>query len=112
MKIHPLLLEHYEKTLENPDTLGELLRSYAFVGEGLGCYQNFDLRDSFLFITKYHLDDGYTKVRVTESKCKYTGLEVYYYWDGDGYLQFTYEGVTVYNSDCKCTYGWRFKDED
>jgi hypothetical protein len=36
--------------MENVEVIGESLRDFAFVGEGLGCYLDFELREGFIRI--------------------------------------------------------------
>lgn len=110
----------------NPDTLGELLREMTFVGEGYGCYVNFDVRRDAAPLPHAtakriligddpedwadYPDDtfsGYVYV--------FDGLivEAYWYWDGDGTLVFRLRSGalsepirTIGNGDCKKSYGW------
>ena len=96
--------------------LGELLRRYAFTGDGLGCYETFNVRDGafelnkgrrFIFVHSLtpteilNEDPSYIdelidecKVYVFEYPCYELGssspyeIYMFYHWDGDGKLFF------------------------
>ena len=108
--------------------LGEVLRAITFVGDGYGCYENFDVRpDAILwpaeqiraFVGKIfpnHADGidfvasrahGYTFQEESVT------VDVFWYWDGDGTLYFRARQEDdvvgeIINSDCKCDYDWEF----
>ena len=112
---------------EQPDLYGEALRRYLFVGPGLGCYANFDLRPEFsaldkatplgaqvlriLFAGQYPDCDA-REVAQVSLYASATEL-VAWWWDGDGTLlvgeldegKLTRAAV---NDDCKKAYGWRW----
>ena len=108
------------------NSVGEVLRAITFIGNGYGCYENFEVRPDATpwsaerleaFIKKvfpYHLDDldflkgaasGYT---FQEGSLR---VDVFWYWDGDGTLYFRVEedGATfreLINTDCKHDNEW------
>ena len=115
----------FDQALKDPNALGELLLSYAFVGEGRGCYSNFKLRDSFVeVINKDEIHsliygenclDFSTPQEIKEEKeqikqytCKETNLSVGWIWDGDGHLVFKFKDIILENNDIKKDYTWRF----
>lgn len=107
--------------------LGEVLRAITFVGDGYGCYQNFDVRPDatswpreqvHAFVEKMfpnHMDGPDFVVGRTNGYTFKEGnitVDVFWYWDGDGTLYFrAQEGDVilgeVINYDCKCDYDWR-----
>ena len=111
---------------EDPNIVGEIFREYTFVGEGLGCYSNFDVKDSFMEQDHAFLDMEVHRrigglildeseealieylVRVTIYQDSDTGLIVAWHWDGDGTLYFREGDVEVINTDCKNAYTWEF----
>lgn len=97
--------------------VGELLRSVTFVGEGLGCYSNFDVRDDAVewpeerrrtFYDVAHNSAGFVdpdepewdEARQAELELEVKGgqsysfkidgfdIDVTWYWDGDGVLAY------------------------
>ena len=118
---------------KNADAIGEILRAWAFVGKGFGCYSNFDIRPefakvdvtprefSFLWGRQFDPDDkdqnswGYCdceaikEVNWFKHPC---GIEMGWRWDGDGCLAFYVPELNAIfsNGDCKCDYDWRFHD--
>jgi hypothetical protein len=120
---------------DHPDGLGEILRAWAFVGDGYGCYSTFELRPEFeevkpfchefkkLFGRPYSADtretgwgdpDPWYLERMSWFKHP-NGIEVGWLWDGDGTLCFYIPELeddfidgTLTNSDCKKDHGWEF----
>jgi len=111
------------------DVLGEALREITFVGEGIGCYENFDVRPdatqwtpekirSFVEQEFNHLDGVDFVVKVAEGYTFNEGdliIDVFWYWDGDGILEFCVKKGqevlrAVINTDCKTDYCWEDKD--
>lgn len=110
------------------DTCGEVLRAFTFVGEGFGCYRNFDVRPDAA-----HIDEdkqaAFWRLLGYEDpdECADMGdaysfralgleIEVYWYWDGDGTLAYLIGDSQplrcVVNTDCKKDYGWREEEVD
>lgn len=104
-----------------PNQLGEFLRAITFVGEGYGCYENFNVRkdahkwsdDELKTFVKNHFlsTNGAQPYGYTYRK---DGLliDVFWYWDGDGDLIFrirTKDNKVVRmirNTDGKKDYTW------
>lgn len=101
------------------NALGEFLRAATFVGEGIGCYNSFDLvpealefqfktRRAFWYSTRRNDGPPYGE-RLDFAReaaelgrgCTYEidgyRIDMCYYWDGDGILAFK-----VYNPDNAC----------
>ena len=101
------------------EELGEFLRKQTFVGDGMGCYSTFELReykigDSISTFkekkpTKKILDAmGFVGKPEGRVYCyDWEGFVVAWYWDGDGTLLFAFDGRMIVNTDCKKTYGWK-----
>lgn len=103
----------------NPDAAGEFLRSQFFVGEGLGCYSNFDWNPlaEKLPDSKLRADENGDWVPdVFSRRMKIRGITVVcsYWWDGDGNLAFHFPdlGTSLENSDCKSCEGWVYFESD
>jgi hypothetical protein len=108
---------------EDANILGEILLSYTFVGEGRGCYSNFNLRPSFrLYTTGIDMfcdellgfsdsPDG-LKTLFTKNIKSYIDPEMdlaaIWHWDGDGHLIFKLGDITIGNDDIKKSYNWKF----
>ena len=113
-----------DQALENADTLGEALLKYSFIGEGRGCYSNFELRPSFRLFNGGK--DGFSENLIGDkdlySEEEYLAevnkissyldaeieLAVVWLWDGDGHLIFQLGDLILENTDIKKSYGWRF----
>lgn len=115
----------------SPDELGEHLRRITFVGEGFGCYMNFDIRPhgplhkrDAIRLLGWDPDEewdglGYNwDVEEPVGGCFYHPytpdvlVSFAYLWDGDGRLVFRIwdrSGCvrTVENSDCKKDCDWK-----
>jgi hypothetical protein len=101
--------------LDNPDYLGEALRTRFFIdGAGLGCYDTFAVKSDVEYIGAFpdpydHILE-WQKYRLQTAHALGT-VYMEYVWDGDGNLRFTFDdGTVLTNSDCKCTYGWDFAE--
>lgn len=107
---------------EGADSLGEILRSWAFK-ESYGCYSCFDLIEGFerrpvttgiaTWILGHGLDPNDSDDLEVITRGFYAvhpnGIEVAWHWDGDGTLVFRLpDGTVVANDDCKKDYGWEF----
>jgi len=120
----------------HPSALGEILREWAFIGNALGCYDDFEVRPDF------------TERKITEREFQFlmgrssekdhdsfwdwndgevferaqwfvhpNGIEMGWFWDGDGVLVFyvpelTEDGCSgiLISSDCKKTDEWKFQE--
>lgn len=123
--LQKLIFRHamVSQLMQNPNFLGELLLEYSFVGEGRGCYSNFELRQTFepcswgveqvkddLLGFGYAEEDGEDE-DVAKIKCFYDSkidLMVAWFWSGDGHLIFKFDGTTLENTDIKKDYTWKF----
>ena len=135
-----IIATHAMRCRDVPDALGEILREWAFIGDGTGCYANFDVRPDLeqtepgqrefemLFGRSFDpspVPDGswgdpdsyyLERIRWYRHPC---GIEVGWLWDGDGHLGFFvpelrdefYTGF-ISNSDCKLDHGWRFHEQN
>ena len=109
-----------------PDAAGELLREYCFIGQGFGCYDNFDLRPEFVkcepsnlikeLCVGYNLEnldmtwgessEGYLN-DIERIHCYLNGgLIVAWLCDGDTTLVFQEGDRVIFNGDAKKSYGW------
>lgn len=131
-----ILRQYADSCRHSPDALGEILRAWAFVGEGFGCYSTFEVRPEFnlveagprefrfLWGRDYRRGDtkknswGYCDADALKEISWYAhpcGIEMGWHWDGDGNLAFYvpeledkhYDG-SLHNSDCKKNYDWKF----
>lgn len=133
-----IIIENALTSKEHPDALGEILRAWAFVGKGYGCYSNFDVRPdavpaevtprefALLWGREYEGDDtspnswGYCDVEAMKEIRWFkhpSGIEFGWHWDGDGTLAFyvpeladEYHNGVVLNRDCKKDYEWQFQE--
>lgn len=134
--LHEILVKNLDAVKESPDAIGEILRKWAFARDGYGCYSTFDVRPEFESVTPSYLefskimgrpyspskdhsygwDDTDDEIMQRMSWFKHpNGIEMGWYWDGDGTLCFYvpeleddfYDG-TVTNDDCKKSHGWEF----
>lgn len=132
-----IIVKHCLISKNHPDSIGEILRSWAFKKE-YGCYSCFDLIDEFekvevtprefklLWGRDYdpnHKDDywGFDEKNAFEEIEWFkhpNGIEVGWHWDGDGLLGFyvpeledEYYDGSITNSDCKKNYGWEFGEK-
>jgi hypothetical protein len=105
------------------DMVGEMLRSWAFT-EACGCYSCFDLIEGFdqrpmtpaiaerlmgRPVNPQSADDDDQDILKRGFYAVHdNGIEVAWYWDGDGTLWFRVPGeIEVVNSDCKKDYEWK-----
>lgn len=112
----------------SPNLIGEALRAWAFK-EGYGCYSCFDLIDEFKKSDFNEREFQFLMGRssTTEGPDIYwgwddadvfkravwfihpNGIEVGWFWDGDGTLVFNIPGLgTLNNNDCKKDYEWEW----
>lgn len=120
-KLQKLIFDH---VIQDADSLGEILLKYTFIGEGRGCYSNFDLNpkfrlwtqgkdqfsDNFLGEQMYYEEDEYLEEtnRIQSYMDPELELGVIWYWCGDGSLIFKFGDILIENTDIKKSYGWRF----
>lgn len=116
----------YSYTEDQINFFGEELRRKSFVGEGLGCYANFEVNSHYNRIEEerlkavflhYFLDDfdlvfdtlSFNQiVKDIQLYVNYTlNIIMAYYWDGDGALLFITPHYRLYNNDCKQINNWR-----
>jgi hypothetical protein len=116
----------------DPNALGELLREAGFIGEGLGCYYNFDVRADAKEWDSAERQNFYTQIgwidptdpdewndweEVVNKSHGYSfsfenvKVEMAWYWDGDGVLAYRVWRDkellrSIINSDCKKPYRW------
>jgi hypothetical protein len=122
----PVISVEFDLEKMDPVSLGEFLRDFFFVGEGYGCYSNFDIREDAIkwpealvdkwkrHIFEHSLDEcDYVDVfayRVVQDDCT---IDCIWWWDGDGDLTFRISDSngkhlrTINNSDCKKQSYWR-----
>jgi hypothetical protein len=111
----------------SPNSLGEALREITFVGEGKGCYENFDMRPDVISWRREQTKDFYEEyfdsaddkdmAYIVNKAHGYTFVEggvtvdVFWYWNGDGTLCFRTKEreeiiAVIVNTDCKKSYQW------
>jgi hypothetical protein len=114
--------------------IGEMLRKWAFPGDGYGCYSTFDVRPEceevkatkreFEFLWGRPFNDeqvadstGWLSIDAEEiDRIVWyrhpSGIEFGWHWDGDGCLAFHVPELGSHallrNSDCKKDYEWEF----
>jgi hypothetical protein len=105
---------------------GEELRRKSFVGEGLGCYANFEIHNDYIEVANdfaksmylpYFLDMYYLSLNIQEIFDCLQLVKLYinygsntvmaYYWDGDGSLLFITPHYAIINRDCKKINNWK-----
>lgn len=111
--------------------LGEHYRKLMFTGEGVGCYDNFDVNPEFQELTidtyrqemDFWMNMGIRGEHLHEILNELGGSSIYFYvngptrvyaawyWDGDGTLAFDIyningEHIKIINNDCKKNYTW------
>lgn len=98
---------------DDADSLGELLRTKFFGAvdargrPSTGCYSHFDWAANVQSLpqTPVEMEEGEPEFNYENGQL--AGIVCSYYWDGDGYLKFTFpDGTVLENGDCKCSYGW------
>lgn len=128
-----MLITKDTQQIDDPNTFGELLREYCFVG-GYGCYQTFDLKSEFVLVDKNStlgksllaiLGVSEERLNSTDEWTRGFAEDIYrraymfsngivhvaWYWDGDGELVFVEGDKIAINSDCKCDYNWKWHDK-
>jgi len=116
--------EQLIKTERSLNLIGEFLRGLFFdQSEGeYGCYSTFKVNEGVveypdipvldnlpLVMKRYKLSHGNENglFNVTNS------IEMRYYWDGDGYLEFRLpDSAIISNNDCKKDYNWKLGVEN
>jgi len=109
----------FEKYLkEDPNKYGEFLRATSFK-EHCGCYSCFEVTDDFVETKCTDLLIAtlccgiYAKEEMNSISSFYSeqrGLELYWFWDGDGSLVFRDKEKNIaYTTDCKKDYEWKFQ---
>lgn len=109
---------------DDPNVLGEILRCWAFPGEGYGCYSTFDVRAEFVkrpisnreffLIMGQPPDEWWDDGDVFERASWFAhpnGIEVGWFWDGDGTLVFLVPEIdgVLSTTDCKHNNEWRLR---
>ena len=113
-------------TQDNINFFGEQLRNTSFIGEGIGCYNNFDVNPNYeeimnsdikLMYFHYFFDTYsliFSKMDIPEylKELKLflnftTNVIMGYHWDGDGTLFFQTPHYKIINTDCKIINNWR-----
>ena len=90
------------------DLLGEILRDRFFDQNDheLGCHGTFTLRPEVKKMpSEVDEEDG---IIWTCATAEFNGMvvEMRYFWDGDGTLEFSLPDCLLSNDDCKKTHGW------
>lgn len=118
-----VLLKKLAETTTNG--LGEALRALTFVGNGFGCYQNFDVRPDAIVLQN---DERLRFIGNNRSSLEHWGtlfdgndiyrycvdcltIDIFWVWDGDGMLYFRLRDseetlAEIINYDCKHTNEW------
>lgn len=113
-------------TEDDINFFGEELRRKAFIGEGLGCYANFEVNPDYVEVLDlkikaiylhYFFDLYYLSFNLSDTEIYLKDIRVYinnssntvmvYHWDGDGSLLFMTPHYTILNPDCKKINDWR-----
>ncbi|OHA07138.1 MAG: hypothetical protein A2934_02325 [Candidatus Sungbacteria bacterium RIFCSPLOWO2_01_FULL_47_10] len=106
-----------------PNGAGELLRAITFVGDGVGCYETFDVRpdgrrwtddEHFRFCMEYGMTSGDGALSHGEGFTFHEDgliIDAAWWWDSDGTLGFriTEDGkeiLAITNHDCKLDHEW------
>lgn len=112
-------------TEEQINFFGEELRRKTFIGEGLGCYANFEIHSDYIEIISSHIkamylhyffDLYYLSFNLHDVEEYLKELKIYanystntivaYHWDGDGTLLFMTPHYNIINTDCKKINNW------
>ncbi len=115
---------------DNPDSVGELLRSKFFKANGvdeIGCYTTFEWRDDVEPLPSVPVaqHNHHPEVKAHDyceacaggnemyTRGRKEGIECRWFWDGDGTLAFMIPGSDewLFNSDCKKSHGWELHKE-
>lgn len=136
--LRDIFTEHFTVSKKMANPLGELLRAWAFPGDGYGCYSNFTLRSEFveteatarefsmLWGRRFDPNDsdenswGYCDVEAIKEISWFkhpNGIEVGWHWDGDGCLAFYVPEQepghrVLATHDCKHDDEWKFEDDE
>lgn len=114
-----------DQVFEDPNFLGEVLLRHSFVGEGRGCYSDFELNPDFRESDRirgefsdrfFGLPDIYTVEEYQEEVERISAyinpeidLSICWSWaNGDGHLIFKIGDVVLENTDIKKDYTWKF----
>ena len=107
--------------MDQPNALGEALREVFFdMSDGsFGCYSTFDLAEGVVPLPESPVCEGHAEH--TDDEC-WEGsrmwtraekdfsegrVEMRYYWDGYGVLEFIFgDGTILANGDCKKSHYW------
>lgn len=97
---------------ENPDAVGECLRSIFFneeKGKHKGCYSVFDWAPGVEPLPDIPIENDPYFPEDSKWTCgKKGGFECRWYWEGDGTLAFRLPtGQWLVNYDCKHSYDWK-----
>lgn len=97
---------------KDPNIIGEILRDKFFKQNRqkgcFGCYSTFELRENVIKLPDFvEVDKDFSDITTTWTRAKLDDVEMRYYWDGDGVLEFHLsDGGLVFNDDCKKDYRW------
>jgi hypothetical protein len=107
---------------KNSNLVGEALRDAFFNQEkGFGCYSTFELLPDVEKLPNEPVLDNEDEDELDIFEFEYVvakkiieGQEVImkYYWEGDGTLEFHFNGGMLYNTDCKKDYTWEFVSDE
>lgn len=106
---------------QNPDAVGEYLRSSFFdekeIGDPelgpyreTGCYSTFEWREDVYILEELPVcaEDSDIFPDLKWTRGQKDGIECRYYWDGDGTLAFRLpDGTWLVNTDCKKDHDWQ-----
>jgi hypothetical protein len=121
-KLQKIIFNH---VINDADCLGEILLKYCFIGEGRGCYSNFNLRPEFRLYTagkdqfsRHLLGDCISWMTESDYEQEINSINSYidaeldlvivWLYEHDGHLVFKFGDIMLENTDIKKSYGWRF----
>ena len=103
----------------NVNAAGESLRGYAFVGKGLGCYENFEVtpdakpwsNEKITQVAMELFDENDVPGHGFSFNIGSVAVDLFWCWDGDGTLYFkaSEDGEVIreiINTDCKKPWDW------
>lgn len=101
--------------IEDPNIFGETIRALVYKEDRSG-YYSFEVEQEFKDITETKFGQLFIKKFLTDIEEEMDKAKVYYngeiysgiYWDGDGIMAVSYNGMTALNTDCKKDYNWEW----